>query len=204
MELLDVLSPDDYPLDWFVARVEQINTATSRLNLVIGDIGDPSAVRMRNVPYLGSYSPAVDDVVHGIAKTNIGALVIGSARSPSGPSLAPPTWITPTFKNGFGNYGGGWQDAKYTKLPNGLVVVTGLVKSSTSLSSTALTVFTLPAVYRPLEGLHLSSVGNIGGKERMIILQVEGDGDVHLRLLTGDTAGGVLWASIEVSFVAEQ
>jgi len=77
MELLDVLSPDDYPLDWFVARVEQIATNPPRLNLVIGDLGDPSAVRMRRIPYLDSYTPQVDDVVHGIAKTNIGALVLG-------------------------------------------------------------------------------------------------------------------------------
>lgn len=74
MNLLDVLATDT-PVTWFIARVERVNAKS--LDLVMGDRSSADAVRMTDVPYLASYSPAVDDVVHGIAKTTIGALVLG-------------------------------------------------------------------------------------------------------------------------------
>lgn len=82
MDLLDVLTDRDSALDWFVARVERLHPAPGpRLDLVIGDLGDPTAARLRRVPYLATYTPSVGDVVHGISKSNIGALVLGKAAS---------------------------------------------------------------------------------------------------------------------------
>jgi hypothetical protein len=55
------------------------------------------------------------------------------------------TLTAPTFNTGWGNYGGGFQNAKYKKAGD-LVYLTGLCLRS---SGSATTIFTLPSGYRP-------------------------------------------------------
>lgn len=82
IDLLDVLGAPTAPMDWLIARVESIDTGPPpRLELVIGDIGDPTAVKLHRVAYLDTYVPAVDDIVHVLVKKNVGSLVIGKSAA---------------------------------------------------------------------------------------------------------------------------
>lgn len=59
------------------------------------------------------------------------------------------TWIAPTLQNGWVNYGGSWKTAGYTKSSDGMVTLTGLIKSGTTSNGTVIA--TLPSGYRPSE-----------------------------------------------------
>jgi hypothetical protein len=58
-------------------------------------------------------------------------------------ALLNPTWIALPFQNGWTNYGAGFELGAYCKI-NNVVYLTGM-----TVSGTALTMFTLPAGYRP-------------------------------------------------------
>lgn len=57
-------------------------------------------------------------------------------------------WVGVTFGTGFTNYGTGYESVAYRKLPNGLVLLKGLIKTTASIAAGA-TMFTLPSGYRP-------------------------------------------------------
>ena len=80
INLLDVLI-SEYPVEWFIARVEGLSAGfPQHVDLVVGPLGSPTAIHMEKVPHLASYAPSVDDVVHGIKRTTTGALVLGSIK----------------------------------------------------------------------------------------------------------------------------
>jgi hypothetical protein len=82
IDLLDVLGEPAAPMDWIIARVATIEAGPPpRLTLVVGDIGDTTAVHMRSVPYLDTYSPVVGDVVHVLTKRDVGSLVLGKSAT---------------------------------------------------------------------------------------------------------------------------
>lgn len=86
MDLLDVLG-DSPTLQWRIARVKTITAGPPyRVNLVIGSTTTPEAdlSTITGATVLESYVPVVQDIVHVIMHTKIGALVLGPARS------APP------------------------------------------------------------------------------------------------------------------
>lgn len=68
------------------------------------------------------------------------------------------TWQTPTFANGWANYGGSWVQAGYTKDSSGRVFTRGLVKSGTTTDNTR--IIGTAAGYASAEYLHLASAAN--------------------------------------------
>lgn len=103
-------------------------------------------------------------------------------------------WITPTFQNGWVNYGGLYATAGYRKDGQGIVHLKGLVKDG-ALGATP--VFTLPVGYRPAE-THLFGVASntTGGAGRV---DVTSGGLVQA--LTPSVSS---WVSLEgVIFLAE-
>lgn len=80
--LVDVLAESDGDaLTWVMARVEKINTGPASVDLVIGDVGEASAVHMKKIPFLSAYAPTVGDVVHVVSKKNTRALVLGTTAT---------------------------------------------------------------------------------------------------------------------------
>ena len=103
------------------------------------------------------------------------------------PSI-PEAWVSPTLLNSWVNYGGNWNPAGYYKDPFGRVHLRGLVKSGT-----AVTIFTLPAGYRPAyDEIHASvSVDAFNS------IRVYATGDVTY------AAGSTVWMSLDgISFRA--
>lgn len=82
----------------------------------------------------------------------------------------------PAFLGTWANYDAGstWQSARFRRHPSGLVEIQGLV----ALGALSTAIFTLPAGYRPAEGLIFSTHSNAGGADR---LDIEPDGDVVSR-----------------------
>lgn len=95
----------------------------------------------------------------------------------------------PGFENSWVNYGGTWATAAFRRDGLGNVWIKGFVKNGT----VGQTVFTLPAGYRPAQGLHLATISNDAiGK-----LQVLANGTVVA------TIGNNIWFSLQCSFPAE-
>lgn len=83
-------------------------------------------------------------------------------------------WVTPTLTGG-ANVGGGYVGARYTRLPSGLVVLQGWVTVS---NTTATTLFTLLAGYRPSSNLACTVGKYAGGMYGVSGLEVRTNGNV--------------------------
>lgn len=81
-------------------------------------------------------------------------------------------WQYPTFENGWTDYGSGWARVRYRKLRSGLVVLSGLARTSTTNNGTS--IFTLPAGHRVASGLHFPVVWS----DTLGTLQVNTNGTV--------------------------
>lgn len=92
-------------------------------------------------------------------------------------------WINVSFNTGWGNYGGGYNNAQYKKVGD-LVFLRGLVARS---SGTETKIFTLPSGYRPTAQCLFSNITN-GGQGR---IDVETDGDVQY------VSGGYSWVQLD-------
>jgi hypothetical protein len=103
-------------------------------------------------------------------------------------------WNTPTLLNGWVDYGGSFHEARYRKLPSGLVEVRGLIKDGTTTSPTVL--FILPAGYRPAANLIFATL-NGGALGRM---DVRASGDV----VFVTPSSGSSWFSVNCCFFADQ
>jgi hypothetical protein len=103
-------------------------------------------------------------------------------------------WNTPTLLNGWVNYGGSFHEARYRKLPSGLVEVRGLIKDGTTTSLTVL--FNLPAGYRPAAQLIFATL-NSSNLGRM---DVTAGGDVVF--VAPSSSSG--WFSVNCCFFADQ
>ena len=100
---------------------------------------------------------------------------------------AVESWQTPTFQNGWENLGAEWQTARYTKTPQGVVHIQGLVRNGI-----ANTIFTLPSGYRPNADLILATFSGSSAAR----INVRDTGVVEMS--TGGTSG---WISINCSFL---
>jgi hypothetical protein len=80
--LADVLSQDPH-LQWQVGRVEVIHYDRGTIDVVIGDVGDPSedVARIVDVGFMDSYRPKIYDVVHILSHPRQGAIVIGMGKA---------------------------------------------------------------------------------------------------------------------------
>lgn len=83
-------------------------------------------------------------------------------------------WAAPTFQNGWENYGPGWAQTAYRKLPTNQVQLKGLIKHATT--TTTGTCFTLPAGFRPTER-YMFVCWSAGGTARIDLLT---DGQVFV------------------------
>jgi hypothetical protein len=102
--------------------------------------------------------------------------------------LSGESWHTATLQNSWVNYGGGFANASYRKMPDGRIEIKGLVKNGTLNTS----IFTLPAGYRPSESRIFTAVqGNNG----VVRLNVASGGDVYTAGATSNA-----FQSIEASF----
>ena len=196
--LVDVLAESDGDaLTWVMARVEKINTGPASVDLVIGDIGEASAVHMKKVPFLSAYAPTVGDVVHVISKKNTRALVLGISN---GSTTGGGTRTTPSLRTGVEAYLNGWESPYYQKLASGLVVLGGLVKYKGS-TVTKLQLFTLPPGMRPAANLHYPVLYN----NELAVVQIFSDGRVEVRKPKSDSFASLAWVSLDgITFMAEQ
>lgn len=97
----------------------------------------------------------------------------------------------PAFQNGWLNYGSGFAPARFMKLPDGMVVMQGLVQSGTVGSI----IFTLPVGYRPAYTLLSATETSPNSNGRLDILST---GAVSMQ------SGANGWYSINAMFPAEQ
>jgi Tfp pilus assembly protein PilE len=102
------------------------------------------------------------------------------------------SWSTPTFQNGWSNYGGNYPTLQYTKASDGVVTIRGLVKGGTATSGTVIA--NLPSGYRPpaTELLATSSNNDLGR------VDVTAAGNILFRNGTNS------WFAINVSYISDQ
>jgi hypothetical protein len=93
-------------------------------------------------------------------------------------------YIAPTFAGTWTHFGTTLRDVGYTKLPTGLVSLVGLAKRT---GTSGLTLFTLPAGYRPLEDL-VVLVMSTSPASSVARLDIQADGDVVLQIADPGTA----------------
>lgn len=113
-------------------------------------------------------------------------------------SLAFGPWTTPTFQNSWTKYasGGLYGNVGYRKMPDGTVVMRGLIASGTQNN----TAFTLPVGYRPTDNQLFACAMN-GGVNR---ITVQTDGQVVVQETLAGTFNNT-WISLnEVRFLGEQ
>lgn len=111
--------------------------------------------------------------------------------------LVQPDWTiigdsgAPAFENSWVNFGGGHAVAAFLKDNQNMVVIKGLVKTGTPVS----TVFTLPTGYRPAEKLIISSIAQ-GSAIAQINIDIDGTVDVNV--------GSSTWTSLNaITFKAD-
>jgi hypothetical protein len=100
-------------------------------------------------------------------------------------------WIYPTLLNGWANYDTTHEQARYRKLPGGLVIVEGLVTNGTANT----TMFTLPTTHRPALRIIFSGYTGVGNSR----LQVNYDNGAVYYPYTGSST----WHSLHCSFWTE-
>lgn len=119
----------------------------------------------------------------------------------SGPRMARVSPLS--LESGWSNYGGAWQKPGWSRLPSGLVVLTGLVAYSGASTSNS-TIAILPAGSRPAGGLHFATVGSFGG-DKLGIIQIQPTGTVDFRQPSNPSFSSIGWVTLDgVSFLAEQ
>lgn len=131
---------------------------------------------------LDSYQPVVGDLIE-LAQASSGAwLARGRLVSAAGDA-----WIAPALTSPWANYagGGGFQNARYRKYPDGDVAIEGLVATGTSVSGTSV-VFTLPAGYRP-QATQMSIAFTAGNAARQ--MEIASTGAVRYANLPSGTVG---------------
>lgn len=111
-----------------------------------------------------------NDVVNARVKANNSIGSSGYALA----SVTAPMWISPSLQGNWSNFNSGYTKARYMKTADGMVVLQGLITSSSAYSNPE-TLFTLPAGYRP---------------ETQMSFQVESNGDGAT--LTVNTDGTVV------------
>lgn len=75
----------------------------------------------------------------------VGAVALNGSLSVAAGGITSEVWQTPTFANGWSNFGNGWDGAAYFKDALGIVHLRGMVKGGTIGQA----IFTLPVGYRP-------------------------------------------------------
>lgn len=104
--------------------------------------------------------------------------------------LEQEPWQTPTFENGWLNYGAGYAPAGYFKDSQGIVHLRGLVEGGTG------DIFSLPAGYRPAYRAIFIVMADPNDRGR---IDIAPDGDVSF------SVGSNNWVSLEgITFRAEQ
>jgi microcystin-dependent protein len=112
----------------------------------------------------------------------------GTSWVSSGPDPVV-TWTAPTLLNGWGNYGGGYQTARYTRDSTGTVFIEGLVNAGSGI------IFTLPTGYRPATAIIFTTIANNTASR----LDIDAGGNVSWNSGGGGTNGFV---SLVCSFKA--
>lgn len=97
-------------------------------------------------------------------------------------------WQYPVLTNGWVNYGSVYGPARYRMLPNGIVMVEGLVKSGTLSLGTP--IFTLPEGYRPAQRILNQMIAG-GSMSRM---------DIYTSGIISGTGGSNGWVSLHTTF----
>jgi hypothetical protein len=109
-------------------------------------------------------------------------------------NTTPSAWITPTLVNGWSHWGSGYPNGQY-RLNGDVVEFRGLIKVTNTLAS-GLTIFTLPAGYRPTAGTAvLVALGSNGTTEVMKRINVSTAGAVVMS--GGFSFAGTSWLSLE-------
>jgi hypothetical protein len=128
-------------------------------------------------------------------------LGLRGTRGPQGPPGAPgvapspEAWKPLPFAAGWGNYGGGYITAAYRKDQLGMVHLRGLVTNATGPAKPS-PIATLPAGYRPAEGLLFT----VGGGQPEGTARVDLTADGQLRWVSGASADGDYSSLDQISY----
>ncbi|MDE1914751.1 MAG: hypothetical protein KGJ57_17370 [Sphingomonadales bacterium] len=91
--------------------------------------------------------------------------------------LTPGAWATPVLLSPWIAYGGAFEAPRYRIDTSGLVTIEGLVQAPSGTSTTSVSLFTLPAGYRPPATL-MFNLWSGGGAYRC---DVQADGEVVMQ-----------------------
>lgn len=190
LSLLLLKQPTNLPVNMVMGVVSNVTPQRTLEIYLSGGTYPVGGVR-----YLDSYKPQVNDTVI-ILKHGPDMLVVGRAE----PKLSPLEAVhtvgvagEPAFENGWTNFGGGFEGARFWKDPEGVVHVEGLIKSGTVTS----TMFTLPVGYRPATNKRYMTLAN----GVVTCVQIFPDGVIR-QTATGSTSNA--WVNLNgISFVAE-
>lgn len=131
---------------------------------------------------LRSYVALVGDSVWGL-RDNDDTLVLGPVDPP--PRHVIGAAGKAPYENNWGNYGGGYLQASYTRDAGGFIHLSGMVTGGTMPG----TIFTLPVGFRPPGHAYFP----IYSTSALNMLQVQAGGAVAVQT----TAGGNTWVSLE-------
>lgn len=191
-ELASLLAPDrkvDLQLRQGVVYSVEYGTITVQLS------GSPLPIG--NIRYLNSYVPVVGESVW-LIKNGPDLIAIGHVADLYTPVTVEAPHVVgaagePAFQNGWSNFGGGFEGARFWKDPEGVVHLEGLVSGGAVTSA----IFTLPVGYRPASPKRFLSMAN----SVVTSFQVFSDGVVR-QTATGSTSNA--WINLSnCSFVAE-
>jgi hypothetical protein len=124
------------------------------------------------IPPMPGYNTSAASPYLDVIKGTFKAALIVLLRSLS---LLPDSWTAPTLGGGWSNYGSGYSTAGYYKDPFGTVHLKGVIAGGTTTNTT---VYTLPAGYRPLEKLILTSTSYTGAAYVFTRIDIDTGGNV--------------------------
>lgn len=117
-------------------------------------------------------------------------------------SALTPAYTEFAYASGWSSYQSGWGAAGYTKTPDGVVVLTGLIKNSSGATKAqGNVIFTLPAGYRPSINKRFAVVYGGGGASIAAYLDIVANGTAYI---SSNSITLNEWVSVSgVTFLAE-
>jgi len=163
----------------------------SRETQLLSDLAKGLDVQHHNTSLMHEFGAAFDapqSVSSGTSGQGTTGVAPSPARSDHQHGAEVPTFIYPSFQNGWANFGGGWLPARYYKM-NGRVWIEGLVGGGTFGNP----IFTLSVGFRPLAPMmFVQNAANTFTR-----MNVDAAGLVYVDNITGNSNA---WVTLNCNF----
>lgn len=117
-------------------------------------------------------------------------------------STSGVNWTGLPYAGSWTNAGGAYPVGQYTKLPNGMVLLRGMVKRTGGTTAIE-TIATLPTGYRPaVQQYGFAGYTNNGTSDAVVRTDVSSNGAVTY-VPNGQTAGASAWLALNIQFYAD-